>query len=827
MFKTLYSFFAIVLCFSTLSIAQISEGGSPIQLQKIQVGQASPFPSEAPTVYLPKPNISAAKNEDLVNDPTGPYRVGITLPVSITMDSEGIWSQLPDGTKVWRLSVFGTNAMALGLYFGSEVKIPAGGKLFVYNKNGKQILGAYTSSTDGFQAMEMVQGEKLTIEYQAAPWVTEKPVFHISEVAYFYRGVEDHIAAYTQTEQTKAESCQVDVACSEGSNWSNQIKSVVHFTFNDGTGVYVCSGSTINTTAGACKPYILTAWHCGERNAGSSISSWVWYWGYQKTTCATGSANANDPNPGSKTMTGGTVRSSSGNGNINTPTASNGQVKGSDFYLVELNSQPPASYNVYYAGWNRTNTAATSGVGIHHPAGSAKKISTFTSTAQSSSFNGGVANAHWSVVWAQTANGRGVTEGGSSGSPLFNQNGQIVGQLTGGSSACTNGGAGPGTGPNGVDLYGKMFTNWDQNGAADNCRLKPWLDPTNTGATSINGIAAPCTVTSIAPVADFVANPTTVSTGGNSQLTDLSTNSPTTWAWVITPATGWSFINGTSASSQNPQINFTTNGFYTVQLTASNSAGSDVEIKTNYIQVTSISAPCTASSSQCDEFIQRVTLGTIDNTSGCTNYTNYNQSTTLAKGQTYSITILPQIQTQSPGTAYTGDEIAAWIDFNGDFDFTDAGERIAFVSIQQGSSLTFSFTVPANATIGTVKMRVRITYNGPGGDGPISPCGTTEFGEVEDYTIVITNSLGIESNSLQQVSIYPNPTNEYMTIDLSAINKENLSLEVLDLTGKRVMKLEETIADQMKLDLSQLATGTYQLLVTNGVSHSIHRIVKR
>ena len=65
-------------------------------------------------------------------------------------------------------------------------------------------------------------------------------------------------------------------------------------------------------------------------------------------------------------MTGGTVVASSGNGTLNNPPGNN-QLAGSDFYLVELSSEPPSSYNAYYNGWNRSNTAATSGVGVHHP----------------------------------------------------------------------------------------------------------------------------------------------------------------------------------------------------------------------------------------------------------------------------------------------------------------------------------------------------------------------------------------------------------------------------------------------------------------------------
>lgn len=487
---------ASFIVLSKLAFSQINEGGTPLSFQKVISGQSAKLIESAIAEYkLTPPDLSAVTNQDLENDEKGnAYRVGINMPVNLTMQNAGTWSKLADGTNVWRLVIESKNAVALGLYFQEEVKLPIGSKLFAYNANHRQIAGAYTSNTPSFEAMEMIQGEKLFLEYSAPGNVLDLPVFSIKEVVYFYRGVQDHTDQFKDAKEqtTKAESCQVDVACSEGTNWQNQIKAVVHYSFSDSQGTYVCSGATINNTSQNCTPYLLTAWHCGERTAGSSISSWVFYWRYQKTTCSTGAANASDPNPGSYTMTGGTVKASSGNGTM-TPTSS--QVAGSDFYLVQLSSSIPSTYQPFLAGWDRTNTAATSGVGIHHPAGSAKKISTYTSSLASSTYNGGSANAHWRVIWAATTNGHGVTEGGSSGSPIFNQNGRIVGQLSGGSSYCNT--------PTQPDLYGKIYYDWDQNGSTSTAQLKAWLDPTNTGATTLDGIAPPCSSTPAAPVAAF------------------------------------------------------------------------------------------------------------------------------------------------------------------------------------------------------------------------------------------------------------------------------------------------------------------------------------
>jgi len=92
-------------------------------------------------------------------------------------------------------------------------------------------------------------------------------------------------------------------------------------------------------------------------------------------------------------------------------------------------------------------------------------------------------------VWSGTENGHGVTEGGSSGSPIFNSGGQIVGQLTGGGSFCNE--VQPG-GQNQPDFYGKMSYNWTSNGNTDIVELENFLDPGNTGLTELGGTYVPC-----------------------------------------------------------------------------------------------------------------------------------------------------------------------------------------------------------------------------------------------------------------------------------------------------------------------------------------------
>lgn len=113
----------------------------------------------------------------------------------------------------------------------------------------------------------------------------------------------------------------------------------------------------------------------------------------------------------------------------------------SDFALLELQEDPRKRTGVtpYYLGWDRSGNPGTGGVCIHHPKGDLKRISTYTITPTSTDHLGSSINSsksHWRVLWATTATNHGVTEYGSSGSPLLNANHRIIGQLHGGHSNC-------------------------------------------------------------------------------------------------------------------------------------------------------------------------------------------------------------------------------------------------------------------------------------------------------------------------------------------------------------------------------------------------------
>ncbi len=230
-----------------------------------------------------------------------------------------------------------------------------------------------------------------------------------------------------------------------------------------------------------------------------------------------------------------------------------------DFRLVQLNQPVPSGFNVFYNGWDRSGLNPVSEIAIHHPGGANKKISIDNQPAQSvTGFGGRLVNGFWLVTWDE-----GMTEGGSSGCPMFDQNKRVIGQNLGGTPAnCIN--------PQGVQKYfGKFSESWAHGGSSFN-QLKEWLDPNNSGVQTLDGIDD---VTGVAPVANFTSNIQILPLGGGLvDFFDMSTNGPVSWSW--------SFPGGTPSTSnvRNPSgISYTATGLYTVSLTATNSFGSNIK----------------------------------------------------------------------------------------------------------------------------------------------------------------------------------------------------------------------------------------------------------
>jgi len=722
--KFLLSFGAVALLFGASFAQNVSSKGSVVAANVV-------MDKNVPETFLASPNLDQIRLEDAQRDRNGQlYRIGVTQFTNITTDNSGLWKTLPNGDKTWQLRVKSPGAEALSFLF-ETFKMYDNSSLTIMDMSGVLRHRPMTAADmmDHFnQNAALCFGDEFLLTL-TEPFGSRPSEIFINGVIYNYRSTGNPMIQKIN----ESDACEVNVNCSPvGDTWQDEKRGVARIYVVEAAGAGWCSGSLVNNVAQDCKPLMLTALHCGVNSTATHFNQYRFYFKYESPNCT---------NPG----TAGTLDDYFITGSVKLSNSNDGGgTSGSDFLLVQMGSLAnqattittlkTANFNAYWNGWDANNTVTNAGSSIHHPAGDIKKISTFSTNLVTSGWNGNGLQSHWRVQWSSNANGWGVTEGGSSGSPIFKTNGGnsvIIGTLTGGASYCTAQTA--------QDYYGKVSFHWTSNGAPANEQLKTNLDPGNTGTLVLLGSADPCSAPAV-PVANFTGTPTSVAPGGSVQFTDISTGTPTSWAWTITPGTAgtdWSYSGGTSATSQNPLVIFNTVGQYTIGLTATNIQGSDNETKPNYITVAVVTGPCASTSATCDEFISNVTLSTINNTTTCTNYGNYTaQSTTLNRGAQYTVTVIPSIGA-TPNSAYTGDEIAVWIDWNDDNDFVDVGEQVGYVIVVAGYSTAFTFTVPMTATLGTLNMRARISYSP---DGAIDPCGTSTYGEVEDYSVLIQNA---------------------------------------------------------------------------------------
>ena len=767
-----------------------------------------------PVLQLAAPDMNQIALEDELRDKQGVlYRIGVALPSMLNTTNAGTWTTLPNGARQWQVIVKTEGAEALSYLF-EKFYLHGGSTLRIQNLQGQDVHPLLTSKdveAHGMANAALCAGSAHILTLTEPVYTTPSEIL-IDRVMYNYRST-----GYGSAEKiNESDPCEVNVNCSPvGDAWQDEKRGVARIYVVEGNQAGWCSGSLVNNTAQDCKPYFLTALHCGVASTTANMNQWKFYFRYEAPSCT---------NP----STAGTLANYFITGCLRIADANDGGGNtGSDFLLVKLgnnnneatviNNLKSANFNAYWNGWNANTAATTGGVSIHHPAGDIKKISTFTGTTVSTQW-GSATGSHWRIVWTANSNGHGVTEGGSSGSPLFDNNGNIIGTLTGGASYCTS--------PSAPDQYGKMAFHWANNGATNALQLKPWLDPTNSNVLVLAGSADPCTPTTpVAPVANFSASATNVTPGTTVNFTDLSTGIPTSWSWSVSPASGWSFAAGSSATTQNPQIVFNNVGQYTVSLSATNAQGSDVETKNNYIVVAAVTGPCTASA-VCDEYINNVNISTINNTSTCGNngYSDFTTTTTtLSQGTSYTLTISPAIINNTTAIAYTNDEIAAWIDFNNDFDFNDAGEQVAYVLVGANWVNTFNVTIPLNSALGQVRMRVRISYQP---DGAITPCGPATYGETEDYIVNLTSGVGIDENPLAVVQVYPNPANEVLFVDVKDLEGIN-SIELLDMNGKQILVQNKIEAGINTLAIEHLDAGIYQVRITQNEYQSTQRLIKQ
>ena len=728
-----------------------------------------------------EPNIAALKIEDSLTDNSGtaPWRFGFNNNTNINISNSGTWINLPNGDRIWQLVVVCKNALTINLTF-SQTTIPSGNELYVYNPSKDFILGKFTASHlyNGELGTELVPGEMTIVEY-FVPKGSSIGNVNICTVTHGYRTPDEFLLKAFGG----SGACNVNVNCPEGAAWTQQRNSVVMLV--SGSNGF-CTGALINNTLNDGKPYVLTANHCY-----SNPATWIFRFQWESTSCINPSTS-----PTFQSLSGAVLRAQG------TP---------SDFCLVEItgglvNGTVPAAYTPYFSGWDNTETISPSAVCIHHPSGDIKKIAIENNALISTNFGGSPSNSHWGVLsWDL-----GVTEPGSSGSPLFNQNRRIIGQLHGGASAC---GASVLS-----DEYGKVSVSWNPAGSTTSGQLKHWLDPNNTNASFIDGYDpsnAP-TITLDAGLSNssfiqtslcgsnYIPN-VTISNGGSQTVTTAVIS------YSIDGGTAQNYNwNGSLAQFQTQVINLPP-----VQLLPGNHTFS-------------------ATVFQVNNGVDELSINNATNTQFLV--TAISQTSNLLK-----VTLLTDnYSSETYMELLSSNGTVVWFQGNESFAGTYGTNNTPGPTDPTSPLLdntTYNWDVPLSLNdCYTFKI---YDYYGDGLDGFMADgslslanhnninfytLSTPNFGSELGIVFKNISTIGIVESENQELNVFPNPANDLLFINLPSSAKQ---ISIVDIYGKLIYS-EPALLDSHELKISSLASGTYWLKVdlTNGRT-ALKRFIKQ
>ncbi|KAG0044606.1 hypothetical protein BGZ83_010165 [Gryganskiella cystojenkinii] len=429
---------------------------------------------------------------------------------------------------VWQLEIYSPSALSLNLIF-SEFQLPSGTEFYVSGE--RHTLGAFTAEInnkpDKIFATAPVAGDRLLLEFFTPKRILEqeekRPLIQLSHIIHGYKPMllaassnnmnqgfrtqdgsivpkrphrrhrssrhglvlqseeEENERSGVSPPRAKSGKCNIDVACHQN-EYQDQSRSVgvILSEYNQ----KYCTGALINNARNDGRQLFLTANHC---SGFSDTSGHLVMFNHEKIMCGSAGEEVNEHDTAQGLYKLGSYAPS-------------------DYTLYEILEPIPDAYNVYLSGWsalpeapssrpqkdsddideesrwtNRQRSSKPRGhvpiVGIHHPSGDSKKISIYN--------NGSLVKACWSECapdeyyhWQIPKWSEGTTEPGSSGSPLFDADKRIVGQLHGGSASCWN--------PDGYDVYGAVHASFQTPPKIKN-RLATYLDPDSTGAKTLDG----------------------------------------------------------------------------------------------------------------------------------------------------------------------------------------------------------------------------------------------------------------------------------------------------------------------------------------------------
>ncbi len=333
--------------------------------------------------------------------------------------------------SVWNVSLYSKDAKSISVRF-DDTDLPSDAVMFLYNEETSFVIGPITSKDfiKGTFISDYCGGDLLSIVAFVPNKIDDAVKIKISSL---YHGLMDY--EMFDNDFQASSNCNANIACEPG--WDCQKESVCKILIDEGS----CSGALVNNDCCDLTPYILTAEHCFSIPDFDPID-WRFRFNYESPDC----------DPTTETLPSQWITYFGAN-----IVASWDRFSGTDFLLLELNQNIRPEIGINFSGWDRTAIPNHNIVTcVHHPAGDVKKISIDNEAPTDQAFD-------WFVDDWDT----GTTEGGSSGSPLFDINQRIIGidSRGDGFTPCD---------PNKGTFFGRFDVSWEGNGS-NTGRLQDWL----------------------------------------------------------------------------------------------------------------------------------------------------------------------------------------------------------------------------------------------------------------------------------------------------------------------------------------------------------------
>lgn len=306
--------------------------------------------------------------------------------------NDGNWSVINDSVAIWTMGIRIKDADFISVIFNS-LSITHGDELYIYTPSNQILMGPFTervNSKGGLYPTDLIEDSEIIMELH----------HNVNESFTSQLQIESFVFGNEQKGYT--EDCFVDVNCPAGDNWGFQKNGTCQLLLltSSGSDRPWASGVLINNTSTDYTPYVLTAAHCTQ-GSGANPNLWIFRFKHWRVGCGT-SSEANDA---TISFSGGTFIEKWFDG-----------TNGNDIALVKMNDSPQVSDDLYFCGWDISETTPTQSILLSHPSVGAyfMKISKSNSVSNYGKW--------WKSIW-----NIGGAMGGSSGAPLFNQHHLLIG----------------------------------------------------------------------------------------------------------------------------------------------------------------------------------------------------------------------------------------------------------------------------------------------------------------------------------------------------------------------------------------------------------------